>query len=87
MVRVRPMAWHASEGVASGDITTQKERMSTLSEEDLKVHLPSAGAFGLDQDEEFFEIEEDESGGASAVTTTARSTPCRGSTSAYLLRC
>ena len=53
------MAWHASEGVASGDITTQKERMSTLSEEDLKVHLPRAGAFGLDQDEEFFEIEED----------------------------
>lgn len=33
--------------------------MSTLSEEDLKVHLPRAGAFGLDQDEEFFEIEED----------------------------
>ncbi len=33
--------------------------MSTLSEQDLKVHLPRAGAFGLDQDEEFFEIEED----------------------------
>jgi len=33
--------------------------MSTLSEEDLKVHLPRAGAFGLEQDEEFFEIEED----------------------------
>lgn len=32
--------------------------MSTLSEHDLKVHLPRAGAFGLDQDEEFFEIEE-----------------------------
>ena len=33
--------------------------MSTLSEGNLKVHLPRAGAFGLDQDEEFFEIEED----------------------------
>lgn len=33
--------------------------MSTLSEEDLKVHLPRAGAHGLPQDEEFFEIEED----------------------------
>jgi len=33
--------------------------MSTLSEEDLKVHLPHADAFGLKQDEEFFEIEED----------------------------
>lgn len=33
--------------------------MSTLSEQDLQVHLPSAGAFGLDQDQEFFEIEED----------------------------
>jgi SAM-dependent methyltransferase len=33
--------------------------MSTLSEQDLQVHLPRAGAFGLDQDQEFFEIEED----------------------------
>ena len=33
--------------------------MSTLSEENLQVHLPSAGAFTLDQDEEFFEIVED----------------------------
>jgi len=33
--------------------------MSTLSEQDLKVHLPRAGAFGLDQDQEFFDIEED----------------------------
>jgi SAM-dependent methyltransferase len=33
--------------------------MSTLSEQELKVHLPRAGAFGLDQDEEFFEVEED----------------------------
>jgi len=32
--------------------------MSTLSEQDLKVHLPRAGTFGLDQDEEFFEIEQ-----------------------------
>jgi predicted TPR repeat methyltransferase len=32
--------------------------MSPVSEEDLQVHLPRAGAFGLDQDEEFFEIEE-----------------------------
>ena len=32
--------------------------MSTLSEESLEVHLPRAGAFGLEQDEEFFEIEE-----------------------------
>lgn len=31
--------------------------MSTLSEEGLQVHLPRASAFGLDQDEEFFEIE------------------------------
>lgn len=33
--------------------------MSTLSQDDLQVHLPQASAFGLDQDEEFFEIEED----------------------------
>jgi SAM-dependent methyltransferase len=33
--------------------------MPRLSEEDLKVHLPPAGAFGLEQDEEFFEIEQD----------------------------
>ncbi len=32
--------------------------MSTLSQDDLQVHLPHASAFGLDQDEEFFEIEE-----------------------------
>lgn len=32
--------------------------MSTLSEEDLKVHLPRAGVNALAQDEEFFEIEE-----------------------------
>jgi len=32
--------------------------MSTLSEENLHVHLPRAGAFGLDQDKEFFEIEQ-----------------------------
>lgn len=33
--------------------------MSTLSEENLQVHLPRADAFALDQDEEFFEIVED----------------------------
>ena len=33
--------------------------MSTLSEQDLEVHLPRAGSFGLAQDEEYFEIEED----------------------------
>jgi len=32
--------------------------MSTLSKEDVKIHLPN-GAFALEQDEEFFEIEED----------------------------
>ena len=32
--------------------------MSTLSEKDLQVHLPRAGAYTLDQDEEFFEIVE-----------------------------
>lgn len=33
--------------------------MSTLSEHDLEVHLPRVGASRLDQDEEFFEIEDD----------------------------
>lgn len=32
--------------------------MSTLSEENLEIHLPRTGVHGLDQDEEFFEIEE-----------------------------
>jgi len=32
--------------------------MSTLSQDDLSVHLPHAGAFGLEQDQEYFEIEE-----------------------------
>jgi len=33
--------------------------MSTLSKEDVKIHLPNVGSFALEQDEEFFEIEED----------------------------
>lgn len=48
----------AHVGIASGDRSDTKEHMSTLSDQELKVHLPRADATALEQDEEYFEIEE-----------------------------
>jgi len=45
----------------AGGTATQDEvegSTTTLSEDELEVHLPRADAFGLEQDEEFFEIEQ-----------------------------